>query len=80
MKGFGLGFLICTAVNRCSAFRILLNSAKRRCKHKFLLELDIARSSVDVQQHAAISYLALDMVFGQRSLRRYLVIIEPQHS
>jgi hypothetical protein len=43
-----------------------------------LLKLDIARSSVNIQQHAAISYLALNMVLGQRALSCDLVVIEPQ--
>ena len=47
---------------------------------KSLLKLDIARSSVDVQQHAAIPYFALNMVLGQRALSCDLVVIEPQRS
>src|SRR6476646_3839499 len=70
----------CTAVNGCSTLRILPKSAKRRCKHKVLLKFDIARSSVDVQQHAAISHLALNMVLGQRALSCDLVAVEPQRS
>ncbi len=45
---------------------------------KSLLKLDIARSSVNIQQHAAIPHLALDMVLGQRALSCDLVVIEPQ--
>ena len=45
-----------------------------------LLKLNIARSSMDIQQHAAISNLALDMVVGQCALRCDLVVIEPQRS
>jgi hypothetical protein len=47
---------------------------------KSLLKLNIARSCVDIQQHAAISYLALNMVLSQCALSCYLVIIEPQRS
>ena len=47
---------------------------------KSLLKLDIARSSVDVQQYAAISHLALNMVLGQRALSCDLVAVEPQRS
>lgn len=45
---------------------------------KSLLKLDIARASVNIQQHAAIPHLALNMVLGQRALSCDLVVIEPQ--
>ena len=70
----------CTAVNSCSAFRIVPKSAKRGASAKSLLKLDISRSSVNIQQNTAVSHLALNMVLGQGALCCYLMAIEPQRS
>ena len=42
----------------------------------FLLQLNIARPSMDVEKHATISHFALDMVAGQRALGCNLMIVE----
>jgi hypothetical protein len=46
----------------------------------FLLQLNIARPSMDVEKHAAISNLALDMVAGKSTLRGHLMVVELERS
>ena len=80
MKGFALWLSDCTALNGCAASETRQNQLNGGASTKYLLKLNIARSSVDIQQHAAIAHLALNMVLGQRALGCYLMVIEPQRS
>ena len=66
----------CTAMNELSAGKSRPDHPTGGANIKPLLELNVARSSVDIQQHAAIVHFALNMVLGQRALRCYLMIIE----
>ena len=70
----------CTAVNGCSARRTLAKPINGGANTKCLLQLDIPRPSVNVQQHAAIAHFALNMVLGQGALCCYLMAIELQRS
>lgn len=53
---------------RFSALQSPVKSANRRCKQKELLHLNIARTGMHIQQHAAIPDFALDMVAGHGTL------------
>lgn len=70
----------CTAVYGCSACGTMAKPVNGGANTKSLLQLDIARPSVDVQQHAAISHFALNMIFGQGALCCYLMAVELKRS
>jgi hypothetical protein len=45
-----------------------------------LLQLNVARPGMYVQQHAAISNLALNVVAGKSTLRGHLMVVELERS
>ena len=67
----------CTAVNGCSVSKCRPGHPIGGANIKCLLKLDITGSGMDVQEYAAISHFALNMVLGQGALGCDLVVVEP---